>query len=214
MNLILLTGEKKVLEVAENKLIPFSYDDIELGKYKIDKYGNIWSNYKQDYMIIQKDKNGYSEINLRTSKHSSKVIRIATLVAYVFIGSPPKDMKDPTINHKDSDITNNYYKNLEWMERGTNSSIRKNKGAGSSNHEAILNEKDVEEICKMIITTSLPIQKISEIFGVDKSTISNIMLKKNWKEVTEKYNNLKQYRQIYRDEKQRFKSYNPFLQGK
>jgi len=50
------------------------------------------------------------------------------LVAIFFIGPPPVDLKDPTVNHIDGNITNNHFTNLEWMERGKNSSIRLNKG--------------------------------------------------------------------------------------
>lgn len=198
--------------VVENELFPLEYKDVKIGKYKIYKYGNIWSKYKRGYLKQLKDKNGYLIVCLSVNKKVRYTARVATLVANAFLGSPPQDMKDPTVNHKDSIKTNNYYKNLEWMERGKNSSIRNNKGAGILNHEAILSDIQVKEICHLIITTSLTFEQIGELFGVTKHTIHNIAQKKNWKEITQSYGDLKQYRKTYRNELQQIKSYNPFLQ--
>ena len=92
--------------------------------YKIDEYGNVFSIYKNDYLKPKADKDGYLSVVLRGSQKNFYV-RIATLVALNFIGPPPIDIKDPTIDHIDGKILNNYYKNLRWLERGINSSIRK-----------------------------------------------------------------------------------------
>lgn len=94
--------------------------------YKIDEYGNVFSIYKNDYLKPKTDKDGYLSLALRGEQRIIYV-RTATLVAYNFIGPPPINMKDPTIDHIDGKILNNYYKNLRWLERGENSSIRKKK---------------------------------------------------------------------------------------
>ena len=96
-------------------------------------------------------------------------------------------MKDPTINHIDENISNNHYTNLEWLERSVNTSIRNNKGAGEANHEAKLTEQQVLEICDLLINTNLTYDQIGKKYKVNKSTISNIKNKKNWKYITEKY---------------------------
>lgn len=185
---------------------PVIYKNVKPNLYLIDEYGNIYSNYKHGYMIPNQDKNGYLKIKLSGgSKDNKCYVRIATLVAYHFLGSPPSYLKDPTVNHIDGNKLNNYYKNLEWIERGTNSSIRNNKGEGELNHESILTELEVKEICDLLVNTDLTYDQIAYKYGVEKSTISNIKNKKSWKNITMQYDF--SCRQVIR-ENGRFKSIN------
>ena len=139
-------------------------------------------------MTPSKDKNGYFKIWLSGGdRELQKYFRIATLVAINYIGKPPKNLKDPTINHIDGNIQNNHYTNLEWIERGYNSSIRKNTGQGSLNHEAKLNEQQVKEICELLINTNLSYQSICDRYNIKKTTISNIKNQKTWKNITSQY---------------------------
>lgn len=128
------------------------------------------------------------------------------MVAINYIGEPPKNLKDPTINHIDGNILNNHYTNLEWVERGYNSSIRKNTGKGSLNHEAKLNEEQVKEICELLIQTDLSYQEIANKYKVKKNTISNIKNKKSWKEITSSYDF--SCRTIIRNEQGQFQTIN------
>ena len=179
------------------------YKNVKEGLYKIDEYGNIWSNYKKGYLSPAKDKDGYLKIKLSGGSRNQKCyVRIATLVAWHFIGRPPEELNDPTINHIDGNILNNHFSNLEWIERGINSSIRKNKGSGICNHEAKLNEREVKEICELLCKTTLTIQEIGNKYGVEKSTISNILRRKTWKEITNNYDF--SHRKLIRNEKGQF----------
>lgn len=156
--------------------------------YKIDEFGRIYSKYKQDYLKPVKDKDGYLKSYL--SGYDGRIyVRIATLVAYNFIGEPPEGMKDPTIDHIDGNILNNHYSNLRWLERSENSSIRKlrAKSLGELNHEAKLKEKEVIEICELLMQNDLTLKQIANIYGVTKHTINNIKRKVNWKHITKKY---------------------------
>lgn len=154
--------------------------------YKIDEYGHIYSEYKKGYMKPSKDKDGYLRISLCGEK-GIVYARISILVAYNFIGKPPKNIKDPTVDHIDGNILNNHYLNLRWLERGINSSIRKNTGLGELNHEAKLTEKEVKEICDLLMLNNLSLTQIAQKYNVQKSTISKIKRKKNWKYIAEKY---------------------------
>lgn len=167
---------------------PIKYKNVKENLYLIDEYGNIYSNHIKKFLIPTTDKDGYLKIKLSGgSRNNQCYVRVATLVAYHFIGNPPKDMKNPTVNHIDGNKKNNHYTNLEWLERNINTSIRNNKGAGEANHEAKLTEQQVLEICDLLINTNLTYDQIGIKYGVKKSTISNIKNKKNWKYITEKY---------------------------
>lgn len=184
---------------------------IKSGMYKINEYGDIYSGYTKNLMHPKTDKNGYLSIGLRTTYGKAKMFRAATLVLVTFVSDYPTSMKDPTVNHIDGDITNNHYTNLEWMERSVNSSIRSNKGTGELNHEAKLSNDDVLKIVNYIKTTELSFQEIGELFNVNKSTINNIVQKKNWSHLIGD-DNLSQYRKWIRDKGTgRFSSYNPFI---
>lgn len=170
------------------KHTPIIINGVKDGLYEVYEDGRIWSNYKNDFLVPKEDRDGYFEVMLSGgSRGKRKYIRVHTIVAKHFIGEPPSNMLDPTVNHIDNNPKNNIYTNLEWIERGKNSSIRKNKGVGEQNHEAILTESQVVSICDMLINTNLTLQKIADIFNVHKSTISNIKRKKNWKHITKQY---------------------------
>lgn len=161
--------------------------DIKKNLYQINEHGQIYSNYLGRKLTPKKGKDGYMVFDLRKENGGSSTFRVAALVLLTFVGNPPQNMKDPTVNHIDGNIENNCVCNLEWMERGLNSSIRKNKGVGEQNHEAKLTENQVIKICKLLIDGSLSYKEISKIFGVSKSTINNIARGDNWKYITCKY---------------------------
>lgn len=164
------------------------YKDVK-SIYKIDENGNIYSKYKNDYLIPRQDKNGYLEISLRGKKRIIYA-RVSVLVAYNFIGKPPEKMKDPTVDHIDGNKTNNHYLNLRWLERAENSSVRKIRGKtlGELNHESKLKEEQVILICELLLKNDMTLQEIADMFNVHKTTISNINKKKNWKHIANRYN--------------------------
>ena len=135
--------------------------------YLIDEYGNVYSKYKKGYLKPKKDKDGYLSLSL-AGIDKTVYVRVATLVAYNFIGKPPKNMKDPTIDHIDNNIVNNYFKNLRWMERGMNSSVRANKGVGEKNFEAKLTNQNLIEICELLVENKLTLKEIGEKYNVSK----------------------------------------------
>lgn len=184
-----------------------NYPGVKSGIYKIDEYGNVWSKKLNGLMKTRKDKDGYLKIKLSGGDAQHQVYTsIATLVMYNFNSSPPTSMKDPTINHIDGNILNNHYTNLEWLERGINSSIRKNKGQHELNHEAKLTGNQVEEICQLLLTTEYSLREIGQMYGVEKSTIYNIQKQKTWRGISAKYDF--SGRTSIRGEDGRFKTYN------
>ena len=161
-------------------MAPIFIDGVKPNLYKITEDGQIWSNYKKGFLHPRTDKDGYLHITLSGGdRQHKKYFQIGTLVALTYIGPPSQDLKDPTINHIDGNIENNHISNLEWMERSTNSSIRKNKGQGNKNSQAKLNEKQVYEILNLLSKNKNTYKEIGDKYNVSKYTISNISRGKN-----------------------------------
>lgn len=175
--------------VIAEEIRVININNVKPNTYYISESGEVYSKKLKYKMKLQYDKDGYLEIALSTgNKGKRRTWKVHQLVMRVFIGNPPSYMIDPTVDHIDGMIEHNHYTNLRWMERNVNSSIRKNKGVGEMNHEAVLNEMQVVEICELLIQEKYSLQEIADIYHVHKSTISNIKRKKNWKHLTNKYN--------------------------
>lgn len=192
-------------------MIPLNILNIKSDYYEIEEDGAIYSKQKKGYMNTSKDKDGYLRVGLRTNDNKQTIFRIATLVGYTFLGNPPDNLKDPTINHINGNILDNHYSNLEWVERGYNSSIRNNKGTGSNNHQAILNEEQVIEICEILLNSERTATDIAKQYNVSASVITNILQRRNWNTITCKYDF--SCRSIIRGADGRFHVYNSRLHG-
>lgn len=173
--------------VNDIKLYPLNILNIK-PNYYISKNGDIYNKLTNKF-LGSTDKDGYHIVSLKLNDGNNyKEFRVARLVLYKFLGKPPLSMKDPTSEHKDGNIDNNCIDNLCWLERGKNSSIRRNKGVGVDNHEAKLSELDVIKIADLLIEDKLTLKEIGDLFNVHKSTISNIKRKKNWSHLLINYN--------------------------
>lgn len=187
-----LTGEGSVLVVHGNFRV-IDTDDVLVDYYGINECGCIVNLHTRCELSRCKDKDGYYKVTLCTNerlpngKHKRKTFRVAKLVLKTWVGNPPDDIEDATVDHIDNDKTNDYYRNLRWLPRRVNSSIREHKGIGEENHEAKLTEKDVIEICNLLVSSNLSLSEIGDRFNVDKSTISNIKHKVTWKYITRDY---------------------------
>ena len=204
----------KDLEIAEGfKLIDL--DDVKKNMYYISEDGKIYSTFLNDFLKPRHDKNEYLELGLSTGQSKKrKLWKVHQLVAKVYLGNPPEYMKDPTVDHINGNIFDNNYRNLRWMERGINSSIRHNKGVGEQNHEAKLTEEQVIEICEVLIQNEKSLKEIADLYGVDKSTISNIKRKKSWTHLTKCYNfNIKKQKNKQENLVQREEIYNLLKNG-
>lgn len=179
----------KEIELADLGLVDrdnfreVTYPGVKLGLYLVNPFGEVYSNYKKSLMNPSKDKDGYLRLVLSGGSRDKKVyIRIANLTAYTFIGPPSEKLKDPTINHIDGDVLNNCVSNLEWIERSKNSAIRKNKGAGNTNHEAKLSWEQVREIRERYKNEKISYDKLKDEYNVSKTCIAEIIRGESWKE--------------------------------
>lgn len=95
------------------------------GFYEVSSFGNVRSierinasNHKTYSKIknIRKDRYGRLKTSL-TKDGVKKTFQIHRLVAMAFVDGY---FEGATVNHKDENPCNNYYKNLEWMTKGDN----------------------------------------------------------------------------------------------
>lgn len=185
-------------------MIPLKLEGIAENKYGIEEDGRIYSFHIKDYMKTRKDKDGYLRISLRKPDGNIKTWRIATLVLLSFKGPPPNNLLDPTVNHIDGNRINNHISNLEWLERGENTRVRKNVPTGIKNKQAKLTEQQVITICELLSTTNLTLKEIADKFNISISTVHDIKQKNTWINITNKYDfNI---RQTIRDLNGRYKT--------
>ena len=129
---------------------------------------------------------GYVKVTL-TINYESKDFRVHRLVAEHFIPNP--EGKE-TVNHIDGNKENNSVDNLEWATRseqlyhayklGTKKSQK-----GCSNVNSKLTEDDVREIRKSYKKgiKGYGYQALANKYGVDKTTIANIVNYRTYKNV-------------------------------
>lgn len=162
-------------------------EDSGYGTYYISNEGKI-KNKKCYIRKFQTDKSGYYRVSFRNKERKTKQFFVHRLVAITFIENP---LNKPQVNHKDLDKKNNNVENLEWCNNSENikhaylNNILCQKG--SKNNSSKLKEKQVIEIYKM--KGKLKQEDIGKIYGVARTTISQIMNKINWKHLTDKINN-------------------------
>lgn len=169
--------------------IPLVYDGIKKGRYLIDEDGNVYSCFINDYIkpIVSCRYNKEYLIKLFTGypKPSPSYIRptLANVVAYNFIGPPPTEFQHPTAIHKDGNVYNNNYANLEWAEQEL---VPPGK-AGEENPNASLWEYEVREICRLLQDTEMSAPQIARQFEVGVDAVKGIARGKHWKRISKDY---------------------------
>lgn len=154
------------------------------GLYDISNKSRVRSIFR--YKIILKPilcKNGYLSYNL-CKNNIQKKKTIHRLIAIAFVPNP--DNK-PCINHIDGNKLNNNIDNLEWVTHKENIQHASNFGLMSGRQHLIhpstkLYEKDIINI-RLLLTQGISLLKISILYKVSKTLISQIKLGKKWKRV-------------------------------
>lgn len=125
---------------------------------------------------------GYRKVKL--SKDSAeKSIRVHRLVAETFLSNPEAKSE---VNHVNGIKDDNRIENLEWCTSSENTKHALNNKLkisqkGSEHGMSKLTEQDVLEIRK--IGRSKTLKEVSEIYKVDMSLISSVLLNKIWKHI-------------------------------
>jgi hypothetical protein len=161
-------------------------EDEGYGTHYVSNKGKV-KNKKNLLRKFQIDKYGYYRLSFRNKERKTKQLFAHRLVAIMFIDNPQNKTQ---INHKDLNKKNNCVENLEWCNNSENiKHLYLNKvltQKGSKNNSSILKEEQVVEIYKL--KGKMTHKKIGEIYGVARSTISQIMTKTNWKHLTDTIN--------------------------
>lgn len=168
--------------------IPLVYPNIQDGRYLINQFGEIYSIKKKRLLTPfywnTNRKQKYKLVHLIDVNKKQKTIAVHALVCYCFNGPPPDSLNDPVVNHINENKEDNFYKNLEWMERSTNSKIKTKNNQGMTNGSAKLTEEQVKEILKLLKEGEAN-QKIAKLYNVSDAQISRIKNKVNWRFISE-----------------------------
>jgi len=163
------------------------------GLYEVSNLGGVRSWKKVPSGILDKPKikslstanNGYKRVRL-SKESKAKHYTVHRLVAEAFLKN--SDTKE-SVNHIDSDKTNNCVDNLEWCTFSDNMKHSYKNGRtspfskGESHVGSKLTKKDVIEIKKKLSEGLRTQKEISNIFNVNQSIISCINTGKYWSHI-------------------------------
>lgn len=133
--------------------------------------------------VLQEHEQGYLEVMLNHNKRF-KTFSVHRLVCSAFHPNPENKSE---VNHKDGIKWNNHKNNVEWSTRSENQihafkTKLQTRKKGTSNPSSKLSESDILDIRKSNLTQD----KLSEIYGVNQSTISSIIRRTTWTHVKDK----------------------------
>lgn len=125
--------------------------------------------------------NGYYNVKIKINGKPKSCI-LHRLIATTFIPNP---LKKSTVNHINGIKTDNKVGNLEWATRKENSQHAYDTKlhiamVGESNPLSKVTNKDAIYIAK----SNLKISELSELYGINKSSISAIRTGRLWSEIT------------------------------
>lgn len=183
-------NEKKIIVDDFSKSKDIDILDIKKGLYSINAIGEIYSKKKKQPMVTYINNQhgnyfGQEYVKLTTEKGGTKFYSVAKLVLWTFVGPPPQNMVNPTVDHIDFCSINNYFRNLRWLEREENSSYHlKLDNDKYTASESFLVPNQVTEICNALIKNTASIEELSVKYNVSTQVILDIKQKKSWKYIT------------------------------
>lgn len=159
------------------------------GFYEVSNLGNVRSVDRvvtfngtpsvRKGVILRPTKNSKGYMTVVICVNGTRTTKtVHRIVAQVFLDNPNRL---PEVNHKDLDTENNSLLNLEWITPDDNKAHAIANGAISRGNVK-LTESEVGEI-KALLSKGWSNPDIGRMFGVDKATIRNIRIGKNWTHV-------------------------------
>ena len=165
--------------------------------YAISNFGNICNMETGKTKENDFARGKYININFKISDIKSINTSLHRLVAFYFC-EIPKELKEQgfsydklVVNHINGIKSCDAAFNLEWVTEKENMQHAFNTALcteifGEKSHLSKITEKEVKEICKLIMKKKTN-KEISELTGITEKTIQHIRSKEDWVKVTEKY---------------------------
>lgn len=153
--------------------------------FYISEYGDVITleGYKFKFPSSGSLGKEYNVISVAGARVLDNEYYIHRIVARLFL---PENYKEGlVVNHKDGNKKNNYYKNLEWCTNSENlkhayDTGLKGKKLGEANSKSKLKEKDVEDICNMLVYKRMSCKDIGKIYNINNSVVNDIKNKITW----------------------------------
>lgn len=126
---------------------------------------------------------GYLNVSIRGNNRRGKAY-VHQLVLEAFVGPCPEGME--CCHFPDQNPRNNNIDNLRWDTHKNNAKEQRHVGSsrkGEENPRSKLNDNKVIEIRNLYKTGEYSQSKLAEMFNMDQTTISGIILRKNWKHI-------------------------------
>ena len=165
--------ENRPFQIGSQKQMTEIWKSIpSYSNYKVSNLGNIKRNNK----IMQVNQPNYCRIRLYEYKKTAYLHR---LICEAFYGKNNKQ-----VNHKNGIKNDNRLVNLEYVTCRENilhsykTGLASNKGSNNPSHK--LNERDVNQIKKLLKKKKLTHKQIGAIFNVSRDIITKINNKRNW----------------------------------
>ena len=134
---------------------------------------------KKPYILSASPKsNGYLQVTLRNEHGAMKNCSVHRLVAAAFLPET-----GPLVLHKDGDKTNNSVWNLKYGDHSENAEDAYKHGAlnkGEIHYKSKLTQADVNSI-RFALLCGETQADLARQYGVHRTTISKIHMRKNWR---------------------------------
>lgn len=177
-----LRGSLSEIILSEGLKIP-GYED-----YTVHKEGFIVS-HKRKPIVLKAAKCGYNknyDFVVLCMGGICKAHYIHREVAKAFIPNPENK---PEVNHINGDTDDNSVENLEWASEKENSNHAVDTGLTLTGEDcpwAKVTKEFVEKVCSLL-ELGYENKEIRAITGIDPRRLSKIKHRKQWKQVSEKY---------------------------
>lgn len=166
------------------------YNDLYI-PYIISSYGRLFSiNYHSITGLVKEiegrhDKDGYQTATV-TFDGIAKTIKLHRFVATMFIDNPENKEQ---VNHKNGIKDDNHVWNLEWVTNAENMKHARENGlikditCGERVWCHIYSKDQIRKVCEML-TQNKSFDDIHKETGVARYTISDILAKRKWKQIS------------------------------
>lgn len=159
-------------------------------EYTISNTGKVFSLKTNKMLKLNPNKKGYLRVGIYLSDGTIKRISVHKAVLESFGKSKPG--KDYQIDHIDGNKLNNNINNLEWVTASENINRAFKNGLkvakrGEEHPISVYSENQIHEACRLL-TTGYSFTKTSDISGIPKSYLYNIVKGNNWNHIVKDYN--------------------------